>query len=90
MRKIHQLALLVCLVALLWALAWSSTSDSSPLLVRVAAGGLPLWLLTAFGIYALTLLIWGVLTFRTVPSEAEALRADIDEARIWLRKHGIE
>jgi dolichol-phosphate mannosyltransferase subunit 3 len=90
MRTLHAYAALAGLVALLWALACASTPASSPLALRVAAVGLPLWLLGAFGLYALALLVWGVLTFRTVPSEADALRADVAEARAFLRQHGIE
>lgn len=50
---------------------------------------LPLLVVVASGIYALILLIHGVVTFRTVPAEAEKLKQDIDEAFAFLRRKGV-
>lgn len=50
---------------------------------------LPVLAVVAFGVYALVLLIHGVLTFRTVPAEADKLRLDIEEAFAFLRRKGV-
>ena len=50
---------------------------------------LPLLVVVASGIYALILLIHGVVTFRTVPAEAEKLKQDIDEAFVFRRRKGV-
>ena len=50
----------------------------------------PLLALVAFGVYLLLWLAVGVVTFRTVPEEAEALRRDIARARRGLAKLGVK
>jgi len=49
----------------------------------------PVILLLAFGLYALVLLIHGVVVFRTVPEEAELLQRDIVRAKRALSAKGL-
>ncbi|KAL3152360.1 hypothetical protein ABBQ32_001421 [Trebouxia sp. C0010 RCD-2024] len=49
----------------------------------------PVFLLALFGLYSVTSLVYGVITFRTVPEEATALRQDIADARKDLQAHNI-
>ncbi|KAL3142467.1 Dolichol-phosphate mannosyltransferase subunit 3 [Trebouxia sp. C0009 RCD-2024] len=49
----------------------------------------PVFFLALFGLYSVTSLIYGVVTFRTVPEEATALRQDIADARKDLQAHNI-
>lgn len=49
----------------------------------------PFFLVLLSGIYSILALVYGVITFRTVPEEAVALRQDIATARNDLQGHNI-
>ncbi|KAK5118134.1 hypothetical protein LTR62_004181 [Meristemomyces frigidus] len=51
---------------------------------------LPLWALVSFGAYLLGKLGYGVLTFNDVPDAHAELMREIDEARVDLKKRGVE
>lgn len=90
MKRIHKLLAAALLLFVIWGVLCSSASSSElegPLLWAIYT--LPLLVVVASGIYALILLIHGVVTFRTVPAEAEKLKQDIDEAFAFLRRKGV-
>ncbi|KAK3109797.1 hypothetical protein LTR53_016561 [Teratosphaeriaceae sp. CCFEE 6253] len=51
---------------------------------------LPLWALVSFGAYLLAKLGYGVLTFNDVPAAHHELVAQIEDARVELRKKGVD
>jgi hypothetical protein len=90
MKRILRLSAAALLLLLIWGVLCSSANShqlQGPLLWAIYT--LPVLLVVAFGLYALILLIHGVLTFRTVPSEAELLKRDIEEAFAFLRRKGV-
>jgi succinate dehydrogenase/fumarate reductase cytochrome b subunit len=90
MKRIHKLSIAALLLFVIWVVLCSSAASAelqAPLLWVVYT--LPLLTVALFGLYALLLLIHGVCTFRTVPSEAEKLKQDIEEAFAFLRRKGI-
>lgn len=50
---------------------------------------MPLWAVVAVGLYLLTVLIVGVLSFNDVPAAAKKLEEEIKEAKTELKKRGI-
>lgn len=89
MKRIHKLSAIALVLLLIWGVLCSTATEGleGPLLWVIYT--LPLLAVIAFGLYALILLIHGVLTFRTVPAEAENLKLDIDEAFAFLTRNGI-
>lgn len=49
----------------------------------------PLWCLIILGIYLLSLLIYGVLTYRDCPEAAKELEGEISEAKAEMKRRGI-
>lgn len=76
---------LVVLIAV-WAAALRSNLEPSQYLAVLLA---PALLIALFGVYSVIALAYGVLTFRTVPKEAIALRQDMAAARKELLLHNI-
>jgi hypothetical protein len=91
MKRFHQISISAGILLLLWLAVCTLVSRDKevPGAVVWSIYTLPVSALAAYGLYAFILLVHGVLTFRTVPSEAEKLRADIDEALTFLRQRGI-
>lgn len=90
MKRINKLSAAALLLLFIWGALCvfaSSSNLEGPLLWVIYT--LPLLAVVAFGLYALILLVHGVLTFRTVPAEADKLKQDIDEALSFLRRKGV-
>lgn len=51
---------------------------------------LPFWALISFGAYLLFKLGWGVLTFNDVPEAYAELMKQIEQARVELKRKGVE
>ncbi|KAF2153321.1 dolichol-phosphate mannosyltransferase subunit 3 [Myriangium duriaei CBS 260.36] len=51
---------------------------------------LPLWAVVSFGAYLLFKLGWGVFTFNDVPEAYKELSQQIEQAKVDLRKKGVE
>ncbi|OLN97810.1 Dolichol-phosphate mannosyltransferase subunit 3 [Colletotrichum chlorophyti] len=51
---------------------------------------LPFWVLISFGAYLLGRLGYNVMTFNDVPEAHKELMAEIDEAKVDLRKLGVD
>lgn len=56
----------------------------------VAAPQLPFWALVSFGAVLLFRLGLGILTFNDVPAAHKELMAEIDMAKVDLRKLGVD
>jgi len=50
---------------------------------------LPFWALVSFGAYLLFRLGFGILTFNDVPNAHKELTAEIEQAKVELRKLGV-
>ncbi|KAL6409304.1 dolichol-phosphate mannosyltransferase subunit 3 [Ilyonectria robusta] len=57
---------------------------------RLIQGQLPFWALVSFGAYLLFRLGLGILTFNDVPDAHKELMQEIDEAKVDLRKLGVD
>jgi hypothetical protein len=91
MTRFQRLISLLVVLALLWLGTWASLRTfSRNEQVQYLVAFLPLIAVTSFGLYAFCLLMYGVATFKTVPSEAEALRREIAEAHLFLRQHNVQ
>jgi tellurite resistance protein TehA-like permease len=91
MTRFQRLISLLLVLVLLWLGTWASVrKNSKSEVVHHLAAFFPLIVITSFGLYAFSLLVYGVATFKTVPSEAESLRRDIDEAHVFLRQHKVQ
>ncbi|KAK4225747.1 dolichol-phosphate mannosyltransferase subunit 3 [Podospora fimiseda] len=51
---------------------------------------LPFWFLVSFGAWLLFKLGWGMLTFRDTPEAYKELMREIDEAKVDLRRLGVD
>ncbi|KAK5718753.1 hypothetical protein LTR15_008487 [Elasticomyces elasticus] len=51
---------------------------------------LPFWAIVTFGAYLLAKLGYGVLTFNDVPQAHQELVKQIEQARVELKKKGVE
>ncbi|TKA75000.1 hypothetical protein B0A55_02640 [Friedmanniomyces simplex] len=51
---------------------------------------LPFWAIVSFGAYLLAKLGYGVLTFNDVPAAHQELVKQIEQARVELKKKGVE
>ncbi|WIA31958.1 hypothetical protein OEZ86_002814 [Tetradesmus obliquus] len=85
MKRIYRIAYIAAAGGAAWAAALQL---SLPTPARVAVLLAPLLLLVAFGMYMLLLLVYGALTFRSCPEEAQKLHSDICRARKDLVKQG--
>jgi hypothetical protein len=66
-------------------------SAAAPTLTPAAAASQsPALAVVGFGAYLVVWLAYGVVTFRTLPEEAEALHRDITRARAGLRALGYD
>lgn len=74
---------------MLWAVACSHLDAKQPVLLRYTVLLLPVLMVIAYGMLALVLLVYGVLTFKSMPEEAASLRAEVQEAHAWLRAKGV-
>lgn len=91
MTRFQRLASLLAALLLAWvatALSLRQRTDVSDVVKGFAAFA-PLIVLVLVGVGTLGMLLHGVATFRTVPEEAAALRAEIEEAHQFLRKRGV-
>jgi Dolichol-phosphate mannosyltransferase subunit 3 (DPM3) len=50
---------------------------------------IPVWGLITLGIYLLSLLIYGVMTYRDCPEAARELESEIKEAKTEMKRRGI-
>lgn len=89
MKRFHKLLGLLLLFTAVWLFLCVKLAPAEPV-ISILVYSLPILLLGLFGLYALALLIHGVLTFRTVPSEAASLRVEVEQAVHFLRKQGID
>lgn len=89
MTRFHRIGAALTAATAVWLAACYSVPESLDSSQQLALWFLPLLLLAMWGLYALVLLIAGVLSFRTVPAEAESLRRDIDEANRFYLKRGV-
>ena len=51
---------------------------------------MPLWAVVAVGLYLLTVLIVGVMSFNDAPGASKELEAEIREAKAEMKKRGIQ
>lgn len=51
---------------------------------------MPIWAVVAVGLYLLTVLIVGVMSFNDVPAASKELEAEIKEAKEEMKKRGIQ
>ena len=89
MKRFHKLLCSFFLFLAFWLYLCVRLAPLEPS-IAILIYSLPILLVGLFGLYALILLIHGVLTFRTVPSEAASLREEVEEALQYLRKQGID
>jgi Dolichol-phosphate mannosyltransferase subunit 3 (DPM3) len=89
MRRFHRLLLILLVALTAWLATCYTLPAGSDKAVRLAIFALPAVALSAYGAFALALLAHGVLTFRSVPEEAAALRAEVQEAHTYLRRQGV-
>ncbi|KAL4436839.1 hypothetical protein ABPG75_003978 [Micractinium tetrahymenae] len=87
MLRITRLACVAAAIAAIWAALLQQTT-AEPARTAVLLAPLAAALLLA-AYLAITLLV-GVVTFRTVPEEAELLQKDIARAKADLAKRGIK
>lgn len=78
-------------VLALWAIALGNDNSHFKLKTYTDIGIVfaPLWCLIALGIYLLSLLINGVLTYRDCPEGSLELEGEIAEAKKEMKKRGI-
>jgi len=88
MKRFHKLLCILALFVIIWLFLCVKLAPAEPA-IAILIYALPILVLGLFGLYALALLIHGVVTFRTVPSEAASLRVEVEEAIYFLRKKGI-
>lgn len=86
MLRIYRVTGGLVAVFAVWLAAFRS---SVPPAQHLAISLTPVFLVVLFGIYSILALVYGVITFRTVPEEAVALRQDIATARKDLQGHNI-
>lgn len=89
MKRFHKLLTIFLIFVAVWLYLCAQLAPREPA-IAILIYSLPVLVLGLFGLYALILLIHGVLTFRTVPSEAASLRVEVEEALQFLRKQGID
>jgi amino acid transporter len=85
--------------AFLWAAIWyqalqseDTIVDKSPLspeATKLLIQLLPLWILVALAIYALTSILYGLATLGDFPEAAVELEKEIREAKAAMKKRGI-
>ena len=85
--------------AVLWASIWYRalqlqddiaamsplSSETTKLLILL----LPLWILVALAIYALSCIVYGLATLGDFPEAATALEEEIREAKLAMEKRGV-
>eukprot|EP01025_Chloroclados_australasicus_P009844 TRINITY_DN13803_c0_g1_i1.p1 TRINITY_DN13803_c0_g1~~TRINITY_DN13803_c0_g1_i1.p1 ORF type:complete len:101 (-),score=5.75 TRINITY_DN13803_c0_g1_i1:110-412(-) len=89
-RRFHRLLTIAALLLAAWLYACSQAAhaditDWKAQLVYLS----PVLLIVAWGAYAFVLLVFGVASFRSVPSAAESLRSEMQEAQSFLRAHHV-
>lgn len=87
MLRIHRVAGVLAGLLAFWIAAVRSNLEPAQHLVVLLA---PAIFVVLFGVYSVCSLAYGVITFRTVPEEASALREDIAAARRDLNAHNID
>lgn len=85
--------------AFLWAAIWYQALQSeeaiveksplSPEATKLLIQLLPLWILVALAIYALTSILYGLATLGDFPEAAVELEKEIREAKAAMKKRGI-
>lgn len=86
MLRITRLACFLAVLIAAWiALLQRTTEEPARTVVLLA----PLAVAALFAAYLAAALLFGVVTFRTVPEEAELLQQDIARAKADLAKRGI-
>lgn len=87
MLRVQKLAALASLLLAVWiALLQAVEKQPQRTLLLLA----PVLAVAGLGAYLLLALLLGVLTFRTVPEEADLLKQDIKQAREALAAKGIK
>lgn len=91
MTRFQRLASLLAVLLLMWGAAAFSLQqrDDVSHTMKAVVTLAPLIVLVMAGIATLGMLLHGVATFKTVPEEAVALRAEIEEAHQFLKEHGV-
>ena len=74
----------------LWGMALKKKSELDlPLAGDLLIDWAPLWAIVAIGLYLLSVLILGVISFKDCPQAAVELESEVEEAKRDLRKRGI-
>ena len=89
MKRLHRVLLGLGLASLVWMATVLAVKSSGSDVVRCTVLTLPVMALALYALYVLLSLAYGVATFRTVPEEGEALRAEIAEAHTFLQQKGV-
>ncbi|KAK0262373.1 hypothetical protein LTR29_009866 [Friedmanniomyces endolithicus] len=66
------------------------TRAQQTLSIGLLLSSLPFWAIVTFGAYLLAKLGYGVLTFNDVPEAHQELVKQIEQARVELKKKGVE
>ena len=89
MLRFHRLCIAFLVALGAWLLACVYASQQSSHLLETVIYTCPILVVLLYGTVVLMMLIYGVATFRSVPEEGAALRADIVEAQTYLRQRGV-
>lgn len=86
MKRIHRLASALAFAIAVWAALLSAELEPTQHTLVLLA---PVLAVLAFGGYCFIALVYGVLTFRSWPEEAQLLKKEVEVAKADLAKRGI-
>ncbi|KAH7175402.1 dolichol-phosphate mannosyltransferase subunit 3 [Dactylonectria macrodidyma] len=90
MTRAQQTISLALLVSSLYLALFLELIPLPPVVQEQIVPVLPFWALVSFGAYLLFRLGLGILTFNDVPDAHSELMKEIDEAKVDLRKLGVD
>ncbi|KAI5464900.1 Dolichyl-phosphate-mannosyl transferase [Mariannaea sp. PMI_226] len=90
MTRAQQTVSLALLVSSLYLALFLELIPLPPLVQEQVIPVLPFWALVSFGAFLLFRLGWGILTFNDVPGAHKELMGEIDQAKVELRKMGVD
>ncbi|CAM1502456.1 Fc.00g044400.m01.CDS01 [Cosmosporella sp. VM-42] len=90
MTRAQQTISLALLVSSLYLALFFELIPLSPLIQEQIVPVLPFWAIVSFGAFLLFRLGWGVFTFNDVPAAHKELMGEIEQAKVDLRKLGVD
>ncbi|KAK1251513.1 hypothetical protein MKX07_006992 [Trichoderma sp. CBMAI-0711] len=90
MTRAQQTISIGLLVSSLYLALFLELIPLPPLVQQEIVPVLPFWALISFGAFLLFRLGWGVFTFNDVPDAHKELMAEIEMAKVDLRKLGVD